>query len=132
MTTGERLTNLRNKIGYSQEQMAEQLGVKRSTYAKWEKDANKPSRQIDNIAAFFHVSTDYILCRTDDPTPPASGSQRDDGTGSLSALSAREQAHISKYRVLSDASKDAIDNQTDYFYQREQSLEESSQTGNAS
>ena len=67
MTTGERLIELRNKLGFSQEQMADELGVKRSTYAKWEKDTNQPTRKLKDIAAYFHVTTDYLLGNTDIP-----------------------------------------------------------------
>lgn len=118
MTIGERLTLLRNKIGYSQEQMAQQLGVKRSTYAKWEKNANKPSRQIDKLATFFKVSTDYILCRTDDPTPRDSAASRQPAAHSGSdapstpRLSEREQVHIRYYRTLTEAHKDDVDDMT--------------------
>lgn len=106
MTTGERLTELRNKLGLSQEQMADKLGVKRSTYAKWEKDINKPTRKVNDIAAYFHVTTDYILGRTAQPAqPPATP-----------ALTPQEQDLLRKYRVLTSDHQGAVDNQLDYFY----------------
>ena len=110
MTTGERLTELRNKLGLSQEQMADKLGVKRSTYAKWEKDINKPTRKVNDIAAYFHVTTDYILGRTAQPAqPPAT-------PPSTPALTPQEQDLLRKYRVLTSDHQGAVDNQLDYFY----------------
>ena len=110
MTTGERLTELRSKLGLSQEQMADELGVKRSTYAKWEKDTNKPTRKLKDIAAYFHVTTDYILGRTDvGDQPPAA-------PASTPPLSPQEQDLLRKYRVLTSDHQGAVDNQLDYFY----------------
>lgn len=102
MTTGERLTELRNKLGLSQEQMADKLGVKRSTYAKWEKDINKPTRKVNDIAAYFHVTTDYILGRTAQPAqPPAT-------PPSTPALTPQEQDLLRKYRELDPRGKQAV------------------------
>lgn len=66
-STGSRLQALRRARGLSQEQVAEALNVKRTTYASWEKDINKPTRNLDSLSAFFHVSSDYLLCLDDDP-----------------------------------------------------------------
>lgn len=110
MTTGERLTELRSKLGLSQEQMADELGVKRSTYAKWEKDTNKPTRKLKDIAAYFHVTTDYILGRTDvGDQPPAA-------PASTPPLTPQEQDLLRKYRALTTDHQGAVDNQLDYFY----------------
>lgn len=110
MTTGERLTELRNKLGLSQEQMADKLGVKRSTYAKWEKDINKPTRKVNDIAAYFHVTTDYILGRTAQPTqPPAT-------PPSTPALTPQEQDLLRKYRILTDEHKGLLNGQLDAMY----------------
>ena len=55
-------TRLRAKKGITQEKMAEQFGVSRSTIAKWESGASIPHLYIvDNIADFFEVSIDELL-----------------------------------------------------------------------
>lgn len=108
MTTGERLTELRNKLGLSQEQMADKLGVKRSTYAKWEKDINKPTRKVNDIAAYFHVTTDYILGRTAQPAQPPAAPPM--------ALTPQEQELLRKYRVLTDEHKGLLNGQLDAMY----------------
>lgn len=110
MTTGERLTELRNKLGLSQEQMADKLGVKRSTYAKWEKDINKPTRKVNDIAAYFHVTTDYILGRTAQPAQPPAAPP------STPALTPQEQELLRKYRVLTPNSRAAVDAVLDTCY----------------
>ncbi|WP_302489043.1 helix-turn-helix domain-containing protein [uncultured Mitsuokella sp.] len=103
MTTGERLIELRNKLGFSQEQMADELGVKRSTYAKWEKDTNQPTRKLKDIAAYFHVTTDYLLGNTDIPNePPASAA------AGMQALTPQDQELLRKYHELDSRGKQAV------------------------
>lgn len=103
MTTGKRLTELRNKLGLSQEQMADELGVKRSTYAKWEKDTNQPTRKLKDIAAYFRVSTDYILGRTD--TPDASPAP---STASTPPITPQDRELLRKYHELDQRGRQAV------------------------
>lgn len=58
----ERLRELRKKAGYSQEILAEMLGVSRQAVSKWESGQGKP--EIDNViklTEIYKVSADYIL-----------------------------------------------------------------------
>ncbi len=62
MNLNERLQDLRKKAGYSQEQLAELLGISRQAISKWESGQGNPD--IDNIiklTKIYQVSTDYIL-----------------------------------------------------------------------
>lgn len=62
MNIAERLQELRKKAGYSQEQVAEKLGISRQAISKWESGQGKP--EIDNIVRLteiYEVSADYIL-----------------------------------------------------------------------
>lgn len=66
MTLGERLSSLRKKKGFSQEQLAEELGLTRQTVSKWELDQSAPDiSYILKLSEFFSVSTDYIIKGTD-------------------------------------------------------------------
>lgn len=65
---GERLQALRKQFGYSQNDVAEFIGVSRSTYAGYETGNSKPIRKVNEIANLYSVSIDYILCRTDNKT----------------------------------------------------------------
>ena len=68
--SGERLRTLRMSAGLSQKKLAEQLNVRHTTISRIEKGEREPSLQLLNlIADFFNVSVDYLLGRTDDPTP---------------------------------------------------------------
>ncbi|RKJ79438.1 XRE family transcriptional regulator [Butyricicoccus sp. 1XD8-22] len=66
MSIAERLQELRKRSGYSQEQVAEMLGLSRQAVSKWESGQGKP--EIDNIVKLteiYHVSADYILLGTE-------------------------------------------------------------------
>lgn len=66
----ERLKSLRKREGLTQEQLAAIIGVERSTVGKYEGNQGiTPSAEILRaLADYFHVSTDYLLGRTNDPT----------------------------------------------------------------
>lgn len=62
MSIAERLQELRRKAGYSQEQVAEKLGISRQAISKWESGQGNP--EIDNVVKLteiYNVSADYIL-----------------------------------------------------------------------
>ncbi|EEA89815.1 DNA-binding helix-turn-helix protein [Collinsella stercoris DSM 13279] len=58
----DRLLDLRRKAGYSQEQLADLLGVSRQAISKWEGAQGRP--EVDNVvklSQIYRVSTDFIL-----------------------------------------------------------------------
>ncbi len=66
-----RLVNLRKENGFSQEQLAEKIGVSRQAVSKWERSEASPD--TDNIillARLYNVSLDELL-RTEDEIPAA-------------------------------------------------------------
>ncbi|MDY0395378.1 helix-turn-helix domain-containing protein [Virgibacillus halophilus] len=62
MQYGDRLKKLRERKKMSQQQLADELNINRSTYARYELSNTQPDFEIlKTIADFFDVSTDYIL-----------------------------------------------------------------------
>lgn len=62
MTLGEKIKNLRNNIGLTQEQLASKLNVSRQAITKWESDKGMPD--IENLKALsklLNVSIDYLV-----------------------------------------------------------------------
>lgn len=62
MTLGDKIIYLRKQRGWSQEDLAGQLGISRQSVSKWESAASLP--ELDKIAKMseiFHISTDYLL-----------------------------------------------------------------------
>lgn len=68
----ERLKELRTKKGITQEVLASHLDIPESTVRRYESsDDSTPRRErLEKIADFFNVKIDYLLGRTDDPSPP--------------------------------------------------------------
>lgn len=65
MTFNNRLRHYRKRKRLTQEQLAKELGIKRSTYAKYETGENKPDyNTLKKIADFFEISTDELLGRS--------------------------------------------------------------------
>ena len=64
----ERLKNLRIENNLLQKDVAKAINVGRTTYVKYENGDSEPSfKTLVAIANFFHVSTDYLLEKTDNP-----------------------------------------------------------------
>lgn len=62
MILAEKIMNLRKKNGWSQEELADQLGISRQSVSKWESGASIPDLdKIIKMSGLFGVSTDYLL-----------------------------------------------------------------------
>ena len=71
MTFGEKLTKLRKGNGYTQEDLAEALGVSRQSVSKWESNAAYPeTEKLVRIGELFDCSMDYLL-KDGEETAPA-------------------------------------------------------------
>lgn len=66
-----RIAELRKKRNMSQKQFSKLLNVAQNTISQWETGQRDiDSTTLIKIAEFFNVSTDYLLCLTDMPSPP--------------------------------------------------------------
>lgn len=62
----ERLSELRKSRGYSQQEISKQTGINVVTLSGYEVGRNEPNEEaLVRLADFYNVTTDYILCRTD-------------------------------------------------------------------
>lgn len=62
MILADKIIAERKKNGWSQEELAEQLGVTRQSVSKWEGALATPDlKRILQMSEVFHVSTDYLL-----------------------------------------------------------------------
>ena len=69
MSFAENLTELRKYHDFSQEQLAEMIGVSRQTLSKYETGENDiPTRILIQLAEIYGTSIDYILGQTNNPT----------------------------------------------------------------
>ena len=68
MAFGEKLQELRKSRGWTQEQLASEIGVSRQALSKWESGSTVPDTEnVIRLAVLFGVSTDYLLL--DAPAP---------------------------------------------------------------
>ena len=66
----ENIRNLRVDNGYTQEQIANHLGVKQNTYSQYEIGVlDYPIDAVIKLADFYDVSVDYLLGRTNVKKP---------------------------------------------------------------
>jgi len=115
---GERLKQFRKNIGLSQAQLADILGIDRSTYAYYETNKTNPSIPfLIILSKIFCVTVDELIgideslkmCDSDSvsaaelvtPSVP-------DELLTLSALSKEERVLIAKYRLLKERDKSEI------------------------
>ena len=68
-TSAEKLKMLRELKGMSQADCAKALDLDRTTYVKYE-NGGSVRRNVEKLARFFNVSTDYLLGNTDNPADP--------------------------------------------------------------
>ena len=65
------LRELREDRKLKQEDVAKLLGTTQQVYSRYELGINEmPIRHLIALCDFYKVSADYVLGRTDDPTPP--------------------------------------------------------------
>lgn len=62
MVLGDKIIKLRRQNGWSQEELAEQLGISRQSVSKWESGTSVPDLdKIIKLSGIFGISTDYLL-----------------------------------------------------------------------
>ncbi len=58
----DRLKELRVSFGYTQQNMAEKLGIKQQSYTRYETNIGEPSLStLVSLCRIFDVSADYLL-----------------------------------------------------------------------
>jgi len=89
MLFSDRLRWLRNRSGYSQAALAEELSLSRMTYTQYESGHREPNLEtILLLSKVFHVSTDFLLGTSD--------------LSRLPELSPQESYLISQFNRLTD------------------------------
>lgn len=79
MILGEKISTLRKKCNWSQEELAGQLGISRQSVSKWESGASIPDMdKVIALSNLFGVSTDYLLKDELEEETPAENIMYDD------------------------------------------------------
>jgi len=65
-----RIRDLREDNDHTQKELAELLHVSQATYSRYETgNLDIPHSALQTLADFYHTSVDYLLGRTNIPTP---------------------------------------------------------------
>lgn len=109
----EQLKIIRKANKFTQQGLADAIGIERSTYASYETGRNKPDvNLLSKIAKVFGVSSDYIL--EIDTTVPLNVEdipvqyKKKSSNQLVSTLSKEEKGVLAKYRLLSDSKKTEV------------------------
>ena len=106
----ERLKELRKQKGLFQKDIANKLGIDRTTYVKYETGASEPDiKTLLSIADIFDVSVDYLLGKTERIEKPA------DENGELSE---RDKEIIDLMSSLSDEKFQQVVNFASYLLEQ--------------
>jgi len=66
----QRIRDLREDKGFTQQKIADYLHCSQRVYSHYERgDVDIPTSILIKLAAFHNTSVDYLLGLTDDPTP---------------------------------------------------------------
>ncbi len=85
MTLGEKIVKQRKELNYTQEQLADILGVSRQSISKWESDIAYPETdKLIELGKLFSCSMDYLL---KDEVTEKSGAQVSDFTEKVEEIS---------------------------------------------
>lgn len=81
MILSEKIMLLRKQNGWSQEELAEKLGISRQSVSKWESTASLPDLdKIIKMSEIFGVSTDYLLKDDLEEATPSGSAAAEDGS----------------------------------------------------
>jgi len=79
MILADKIVSLRKKAGWSQEDLAEKLGVTRQSVSKWEGAQSVPDMdKVVMMSRLFGVTTDYLLKDELEEETPCAAAQEDD------------------------------------------------------
>lgn len=110
MTLGERIKQLRKENGMTQVDMAQKLGVTKGTVSTWETNSRVPGFEtLTEMCDMFQRSLDYLMGRSDDPTPPPVPTQEELTELAMSQVAEDLTEYVVKYCRLDQFGRDAVE-----------------------
>ncbi len=108
----EQLKQIRKANNFTQQDLADAVGIERSTYASYETGRNKPDViLLKRIANVFGVSSDFILeidTSKKFNMSDANVSYKKNGSQLVSTLSKDEKTVLAQYRLLAEDKKEEV------------------------
>lgn len=105
MRLSEKIMDLRKKSGWSQEELAEKLGISRQSVSKWETGESMPDLdKIIRMSELWNVSTDYLL-KESEPSESEPSRENEPSWEEVAGEASEEKAYESAYQKREDASR---------------------------
>ena len=105
MTTGERIKSRRNEIGMTADELADKIGVSRSTVFRYEKGEveNIPYQKLMDIATALRTTWGNLMGLENETALPVTGESGKEAAVIIENLSPEKQAEALRYlRYLSE------------------------------
>ncbi len=116
MYTLSKIIELMNKNNIGNQELASALGLNRQLITDWKAGRSKSYKKyLVEIADYFGVSVDYLLGKTNAPTPEREVNIKEKA---LPGLTREEQEHISEYRELDSDGKALVNTVTKHELDR--------------
>lgn len=114
---GKRLKQAREMKKLSQIEAAKKLGISNGTLSGYERNYRDPDTNIlEKMADLYEVSTDYLLGRTDNPTPSNVDKLKKIG------LKKDEELHLFNLEGLTDEDIEFIKQQIEFLRKKAKQL----------
>ena len=112
-TIGERIIFLRDNLDMTQVKLAESIGITKMTMHKYEKNLCEPRGElIAKMADVLSTTTDFILGRTNDPSPLVKDNNAEH-------TNKKELELISNFRKLSSANQAKVEERIESFLEQQ-------------
>ena len=104
----DRLREARVAAGMTQEQLALELGITKSSVSAWENNRETPSfRMLPQLCRLLRHSLDELICGIEGASPASNPALNID-EASLVARNPRERALLTRYRRLPAGKQDVL------------------------
>lgn len=115
MILAEKIMSLRKRLGWSQEELAQQLGVSRQSVSKWEATNAMPDiTKVVQMSELFGVSVDYLLKDTADDEQNLSLLVDNQESGEAYTSNSRSDANVLAASESSDVRKVSLEEASEY------------------
>lgn len=102
--TAKRIRQLRDDFDWTQDELANRLGVKKQTISGFETGRSGISRIADRLAQVLGTTTDYLYGLTDNPLPPNDEEEDDE----RQPANAGREAILAEYDRLDEIDQQAL------------------------
>lgn len=118
----QRVTELIDSHGITRNKLLTEIGLNKNSFVVWENRGTVPGgNTLSKLADYFHVSTDYLLGRTDNPQPVGGGVESNPQP--VADLTTEEMDMVEAYRAADSRTRQIVDLNLEPWKKRKSSEE---------